>query len=119
MWESVDDTPTTVETVLLRTDLAVATVGVAVEALVARGLSSRRRVVVPDGPVGRTTAPCRPVSGCVGLGGCHPEPRRRAVSSSSWARLDTAAVGISVDPWNVPGKECSSTVTPASRSRRA
>jgi DNA processing protein len=38
VWESVDDTPTTVETVLLRTDLAVATVGVAVEALVARGL---------------------------------------------------------------------------------
>ena len=38
MWESVDDTPTTVETVLLRTGLAVATVGVAVEVLVARGL---------------------------------------------------------------------------------
>ena len=38
VWESVDDTPTTVETVLLRTGLAVATVSVAVEALVARGL---------------------------------------------------------------------------------
>ena len=38
VWESVDDTPTTVETVLLRSGLAVATVGVAVEVLVARGL---------------------------------------------------------------------------------
>jgi DNA processing protein len=38
VWDAVDDTPTTVETVLLRTGLAVAAVGVAVEALVVRGL---------------------------------------------------------------------------------
>jgi predicted Rossmann fold nucleotide-binding protein DprA/Smf involved in DNA uptake len=38
VWESVDDTPTTVESVLLRTGLAVATVATAVEARVARGL---------------------------------------------------------------------------------
>ena len=38
VWDAVDDTPPTVETVLLRTDLAVATVAVAVESLVVRGL---------------------------------------------------------------------------------
>jgi len=38
VWEAVDDTPTTVETVLLRTDLSVATVSVAVGRLVADGL---------------------------------------------------------------------------------
>jgi predicted Rossmann fold nucleotide-binding protein DprA/Smf involved in DNA uptake len=38
VWDAVDDTPTTIETVLLRTDLAVATVAVAVADLVRRGL---------------------------------------------------------------------------------
>ncbi len=38
VWEAVDDTPTTVETVLLRTDLSLATVGLAVGNLVERGL---------------------------------------------------------------------------------
>ena len=37
-WEAVDDTPTTVETVLLRTDLSLAAATVAGEELVARGL---------------------------------------------------------------------------------
>jgi len=38
VWEAVDDTPTTVETVLLRTDLSLATLTAAGQALVDRGL---------------------------------------------------------------------------------
>ena len=38
MWDVLDDTPTTVETVLLRTGLSLATVGLAVSGLEERGL---------------------------------------------------------------------------------
>ena len=48
-----------------------------------------------------------------------PRPRASATSSSSWARRDTAAVGITAEPWNVPGYACSSTDTPASIIRSA
>ena len=44
-------------------------------------------------------------------------PRRSASIISAEPRLDTAAVGTSAEPWNVPGKECSSTGTPACMQR--
>ena len=42
-----------------------------------------------------------------------PSARRSTSAASRWARLETAAVVTSAEPWNVPGNWCSSTDTPA------